>query len=37
MDIGSLAAVAGTFWAGSEETLPGNSSKNCIQQNCIHN
>lgn len=28
-DIGSLAAVTGTFWVGSEETLPGNSSKKC--------
>lgn len=35
MDTGSLAAVTGTFWVGSEETLPGNSSKISIQ-NLIH-
>lgn len=29
IDIGSLAAVVGKFWVGSEETLPGNSSKKC--------
>jgi len=29
-DIGSLETVAGKFWVGSEEILPGNSSKKVL-------